>query len=191
VDLINIFTLRHLVLYRDVYPPVLRASRGSAVIGYRVVLSERNGGEIVRVNPLLGEVADYGYGASRGEVPVRREPAGERLEDTEVVCESLYHYVFARHLLERGNYLVELLAPLAVQLPSAFREEDLIQHRDLELVLELLYLDLVGGDFGFERLVKLLISSVQVSELLVFLNFLVVLSLRYAPRGEHERENKK
>ena len=156
--------LRHLVL--DVYldASVLGASCGRVVRRYRMILPERNGGQHARVYPVVREVADDRYGSSRCEVPVGRETRSQRLENPEVVGESLYDDVLALCLLKRWDDLIQGLSALLVELVSALGEEYFVYERNLELILELLYLHLVGGDLRGEGAVELLIYPVQIGE---------------------------
>jgi hypothetical protein len=83
------------------------------------------------------------------------------------------------------------LSALFVKLPSALGEKYLVHESNLELILELLYLYLVGRDLRRERRVKLLINGVQIRELLSLGNLLIVCRLRNASCRHKQDRNQK
>ena len=129
-------------------------------------------------------------GASRREIPVIRESTCKWLYNRVVVGETFDHNLFAGSALKRRHDFAQFLFSILAKFPSSFREQDGVNHRYLNPILELLDLHLVSVHLGLEILVELPVGVVHLGSMLNLLDFLVVLLLRHTPGNNPEHQSK-
>src|SRR2546427_3244500 len=151
----------------DFDPAVLGPALRRRVVGHRLELGERGGGEGGRLDTLLLEIAGNVDRARGRELPVGRIALRERADDRLVVRVPLDADRSVVHRLEDLDHLAEDYEPVGLHFRLARIEEDRFDHVDGELALQLGDRHLSLVDLALHLRDELLVGRADLAHLLL------------------------